>query len=177
MGTYIHEFYPLQGCKGERMMSVLIGQSFRSKSVYFEIYKLDKKWMVYWNYEIPVDNLIQIMKKYGKKGGTLPDIIENETIMKEIFKLNKTYFFELNEDEITYFQKIIQTGLPELKEKIRWGFDGHHYEVKICPCNKEYKCWCLLPYEWKQLNIIIDILVDKAELNSDYRAYVKNGEH
>ena len=44
MGVYVKEFYPMQGCKGEKILSLLTEQSMRTKSVYFEVYHSDGKW-------------------------------------------------------------------------------------------------------------------------------------
>ena len=171
MGTYLQEYYPLQGCKGEKIMTVLIGQSFRKKSVYFEIY-FNEEWVVYWNYEFPMEELLPIIKKYSSKEFILQDNVRNKKIVKEVAVKNKTYSFTLDKNEISYFQKVVRSGLPKPREKIRRGLDGHFYDVKLCQLNREYICWCTLPYEWQDLNTIINILVERANLDTQYKAYM-----
>ncbi len=49
MGVYLKELSPIEGAEGNLMMTMLIEQSFSTKSVYFEAYESDQDWILYWS--------------------------------------------------------------------------------------------------------------------------------
>lgn len=168
MGVYVKEFCPLQGCKGEIVLSLLIEQSLRTKSVYFEVYNSVGEWNLYWNYEISPVDFLPVMKKYAKKGATLQEAMEDEMVVGEVSKLAKTYVCHLNEDDITIIKRIAEKGLPDVNRKKPQGLDGHSYEIKLYNIEKEYRCWCVVPEEWGDLIPLIELFVAKADLNERY---------
>lgn len=168
MGVYVKEFYPMQGCKGEKILSLLTEQSMRTKSVNFEVYHSDSEWNLYWNMEIPPIDFLPVMKKYAKKEAILQEAMKDEIVLREVLKLSKTYVCQLSVEEVAIIKRIVEKGLPDLNRRKPQGLDGHSYELKLYTSEKEYRCWCVIPKEWKELIPLIKLFVAKAELNERY---------
>jgi len=169
MGNYIKEFSPIKGSKGNRIMTMLIEHSFRVKPVYFEVYEDDDNWKLYWNYGISPEEFLPIMKRHATPQMTWADAMNNQTIINEIRELSYTYSKELNENEVNLIKLFISKGFPELSRMKPLGLDGHHYIFTLGGNNTEYRCWCVIPREWKHIDSIIDLFVDIAGLDDNYR--------
>ncbi len=171
MSDYIKEFSPIKDSVGNRIMTMLIEHSYRIKPVYFEVYEDDNNWRIYWNYGISPEVFLPIMKRYATPQMTLMDAMKNQTIINEIRKmeLSYTYSKDLNENEVSLIKQLISKGFPELSKMKPQGLDGHHYIFTIGDDNTEYYCWCVIPEEWKHIDPIIDLFVDIAGLDDNYR--------
>ena len=166
----------MSGCEGEKVLSLLIEQSLRPPSVYLEVRKRDDNWLLYWNYELPVSELLSTLKEYAKEhhmsdNVTLQELFKNKDAMQEVSKHCKTYSCELSSEEIKVIEDIATNGLPEIDKRKPQGLDGHSYELICYDIGKEYRCWCVLPKEWERLISLIDVLCRKAELSDIYFAY------
>lgn len=170
MGTYLKKDYPLHGCKGECILSLLIEFALNIKSVYFEVHNSDDEWNLYWNYELLPDEFIPVMQQNAKKGATFTEALKDENVIRELSKLSKTYSCKLDIGDITTIKDFIKEGLSEVNRRRPHGYDGHMYKIQFHNIEKEYRCWCVIPKEWENLNPIIELCVKKANLSDRYLA-------
>jgi len=168
MGTYIKEFSPIEVYAGNRIMTMLISLSFGT-SVYFEIYGDGNDWKIYWNFEIHPNEFLPVMKKYAKPGMMLLDAMEDQTIISKVRELSHTFSKDLSSDEVALIKDVISKGFPELTRRKPQGLDGHSYIFTLDSDDTEYSCWCVIPEEWAHIVSAIDLVVDIAGLDDNYR--------
>ena len=137
MGLYFKEFYPLHGCKGKCVFSLLIEFALKTKSVYFEVHNSDDEWNLYWNYELLPNELIPVMQQNAKKGATFTEALKDENVIRELSKLSKTYSCKLDIDDITTIKEFIKKGLSEVNRRMPHGYDGHIYKIQFHNIEKE----------------------------------------
>lgn len=175
LGIYLKEVCRLTGCEGEKILSLLIEQSFRKLSVFFEVRENNGQYTLYWNYEVMPEEFIPVLRKYAEDNMlekvTLLQLLEDEGAMNEVSKLCKTYSCILDPDEIGIVNLFAENGLPEIDRRKPRGLDGHSYELNCYALEKEFKCWCVLPKEWKELEKLIELFVQKAGLDKKYLSY------
>lgn len=178
MGIYLKEICRLTGCEGEKILSLLIEQSLRTLSVYFEVRENNGNYTLYWNYEVTPEEFFPVLKKYADDNMlgnvTLPQLLEDEGAMNEVSKLCKTYSCILEPGEIDIVNLFVENGLPDIDRKKPHGLDGHSYELNCYALEKEFKCWCVLPKEWKELEKLIELFIQKAGIAQKYLSYGVN---
>lgn len=172
LGIYLKEACRLTGCEGEKILSLLIEQSFRTLSVFFEVRENNGKYTLYWNYEVTLKELIPVLSKYADDhmlgNVTLPELLENEGAMNEVSKLCKTYSCSLESYEIDIVNLFAENGIPDIDRRKPHGLDGHSYKLNCYALKKEFECWCVLPKEWKELEKLIELFIQKAGLDQKY---------
>ncbi len=62
MGVYLPDLYPIEKFTGEPVLELLIEKSFKTKSVFFKICMDNNCCRIYWNFEIPMEEIFCLLK-------------------------------------------------------------------------------------------------------------------
>lgn len=165
------QLYPkMTDTAGRLMLSLLIEQSLRIPSVYFEIYKEESDWKLYWRYQLDSKTFQDIYKEYYQPGTTSLDLLSNEEYCKKVSEESKTHSLTGN-NYASLFEDLVLNGLPKHSSPNHTQRDGHSYIMTIFPSGECYYCGMNIPDKWSKLSELVTILAELAQLEEYYLPY------
>lgn len=168
MSIYVKELFWPRNIAGTPVLSLMINESSRTTpSVYFEVVKEPKRWMLYWNYSLSFNEVASILGNFQKEYNR--DVSLNDSDFQiELSRQCKVYSCTLSIKEIASVKSIARDGMPEDVEIGTGGRDGYSYELECYPIHKKYYCSHVVPAQWSDLISLIYLCADKAHLNYRY---------
>lgn len=143
--------------------------------VFFKIYRnKSNDFIVYWR------KTLADKEFFLRLDSELSDVVKSTKNIKELYQTTEYKSFlnrhsPINKVILNSYQKTLVTNLMNngLSKEINkpYGCDGHSYFLELYyPEPQKFHCWCILPKEWKCLEMVINFLV-KEIAQLDYSRY------
>jgi hypothetical protein len=169
--------YKFKKTNGELIFHLEITSSF-VPSVFFEIFREDEKYIVYWRKALNKSEYFDLLSLELKNKisccCTLKELVNTTEYMHFLDKFCPLYEYVLNDYQKEIVNNLLEYGLNK-DVHIPCGRDGHSYYFELYRHDLEkFHCWYILPEKWKNFKLIIDLLVNDIS-GLDYEMYgIKN---
>ena len=138
----------------------------------FEVFEENDSFTVYWRKCLKDRDLInQIIADpiLNSKKMPLNELYKSPEYSEFLNKILPVSKYVLDERQKSIVTSLLENGLDKEVKK-HYGHDGHSYELKLYRPNEEiFRCWCVVPDEWKDFKNVIDLLVNEISGLDDLR--------
>ena len=150
-------------------MDLTIEPSF-AKAVCFQVHETEiDSYQVFWNCGLVGREISSLLVEYAKLNEidirtAFAEILDS-TDFNEFMRTNAPPIqsVDLDADDMALVDAVVNANWQDMK--YRCGLDGYSYTIKIYGAQiREFKCWCTIPEQWRELIPLVDRLIEIAKL-------------
>ena len=164
------KWYPIHIKSKQLLFDLYISQSFiQFPEVYFQIHLMeDDSIQAFWRTPLSRDALAKVMSNTRDSLDGVTEIFQTQEYYDEIEKASPIQSAVMSNDEAHIILKLFHDGLPKFYRDIS-GFDGHEFILTIYGNHpQKLKFWCYVRQELAQIAEAINILIEKANLDTKF---------